>query len=74
MEGHRTGLGDAAATGPGLGESRKEGAILLPLAARRVLWQRVWDRLLTPPPDDPRAPTRSDGPNSGAQASEEDAR
>ncbi len=36
----------------------------LPLEARRILWQRVWDRLLAPPPsEEPRRADRLDEPD-----------
>ena len=31
--------------------ARTNGRSPLPIEARRVLWQRLWDRLLAPPPD-----------------------
>ena len=33
-------------------ESRERGATPLPAEARRVLWDRMWARLLGPTPDD----------------------
>lgn len=30
---------------------RTQGSGPLPLEARRILWQRLWDRLLAPPPE-----------------------
>ena len=42
-----------------------QGNAPLPSEARRVLWQRLWDRLLAPPPDlapPPPGPTRDGRP------------
>lgn len=41
---------DPGGTAGPLHGSPKEGRSL-PLAARRALWQRAWERLLAPPPD-----------------------
>jgi|GEM_PF-6690313 len=38
----------------------------LPLEVRRILWQRVWDRLLAPPPrEKPTDPEERDGTHEG---------
>ena len=46
-------------------ERRTNGRGQLPLEARRVLWQRLWDRLLAPPTAEtppPPGPTRDGRP------------
>ena len=46
-------------------DARTNGRRPLPLEARRVLWQRLWDRLLAAPPDlspPPPGPTRDGRP------------
>lgn len=47
MDTHRTHRGGTDAPLHG----RPGGARSLPLAARRALWRRAWERLLAPPPD-----------------------
>ena len=46
-------------------DARTNGSGPLPLEARRVLWQRLWDRLLAPPTAEsppPPGPTRDGRP------------
>jgi len=64
METHRADAEDAATTGRGPGARRNRGAPPLPLAARRVLWERTWDRLLGEPPTGP-APAVRGEPGEG---------
>ncbi len=41
----------------------------LPLEVRRILWQRVWDRLLAPPPRvDPTDPAERDESREGGSS------
>jgi len=42
---------ETATTDRGPGTRRNRGAPPLPLAARRALWDRTWDRLLGPAAD-----------------------
>ena len=39
----------------------------LPLAARRALWERVWDRLLAPPAPEPGAPATAPASSGAAE-------
>lgn len=61
MDPHRADRDGATAAGRRSDNPRTSTAVPLPLAARRVLWQCTWDRLLAPsapePEDQATAPT-----------------
>lgn len=64
MDAHRADRGGAATAGRGPGTPKTTNAAPLPLAARRVLWDRTWVRLLAVPPAEP-DPTPRGKPGEG---------